>query len=51
MSCREKERSRIEAVRMDNHRGLLGIRRMDGWSSKCMNRGVVRSDEGNRQKD
>ena len=27
--CREKERSRIRAVQMDNLRGLLGIRRMD----------------------
>ena len=26
---REKERSRIRAVRMDNLRGLLGIKRMD----------------------
>ena len=26
---REKERSRIRAVQMDNFRGLLGIRRMD----------------------
>ena len=26
---KEKERSRIEAVQMDNLRGLLGIRRMD----------------------
>ena len=27
---KEKERSRIRAVEMDNLRGLLGIRRMDG---------------------
>ena len=27
--CREKERSRIKAVEMDNIKGLLGIRRMD----------------------
>ena len=26
---KEKERSRISAVQMDNLRGLLGIRRMD----------------------
>ena len=29
MICREKERSRIMAVQMDNLRGLLGIRRME----------------------
>ena len=29
MRWREKERSRIRAVQMDNLRGLLGIRRMD----------------------
>ena len=29
MMWREKERSRIRAVQMDNLRGLLGIRRMD----------------------
>ena len=29
MIWREKERSRIKAVQMDNLRGLLGIRRMD----------------------
>ena len=29
MLCREKERSRVRAVQMDNLRGLLGIRRMD----------------------
>ena len=26
---KEKERSRIRAVQMDNHRDLLGIKRMD----------------------
>ena len=35
MLRKEKERSRIRAVQMDNLRGLLGIRRMDrvlnGW--------------------
>ena len=30
MLWKEKERSRIMAVQMDNLRGLLGIRRMDG---------------------
>ena len=29
MLRKEKERSRITAVQMDNFRGLLGIRRMD----------------------
>ena len=29
MIWREKERSRIRAVQMDNLRGLLGIRRID----------------------
>ena len=29
MIWREKERSRIRAVQMDNLRGMLGIRRMD----------------------
>ena len=29
MIWREKERSRIRAVQMDNFRGLLGIRRVD----------------------
>ena len=29
MLWREKERSRMRAVQMDNFRGLLGIRRMD----------------------
>ena len=29
MIWREKEKSRIRAVQMDNLRGLLGIRRMD----------------------
>ena len=30
---REKERSRIRAVQMDNPRGLVGIRRMDKESN------------------
>ena len=46
MLWREKERSRLRAVRMDNLRGLLGIRKMD--SPKCMDRGVVWSEEGSR---
>ena len=29
MTCKEKERSRIRVVQMDNLRGLLGIRKMD----------------------
>ena len=29
MIWREKERSRVRAVQMDNPRGLLGIRRME----------------------
>ena len=29
MLWKEKERSRIRAVQMDNLRGLLGVRRMD----------------------
>ena len=41
---KENERSRIRAVQMDNLRDLLGIRRMD--SPECMNKEVVRSDEG-----
>ena len=43
---KEKERSRIRDVQMNNVRGLLGIRRMD--SPKCMDKGVMRSDEGSR---
>ena len=31
--CREKERSLIRALQMDNLIGLLGIRRMDRMSS------------------
>ena len=27
--CREKDKSRIRVVQMDNFRGFLGIRRMD----------------------
>ena len=36
---KEKERSRVRAVQMDNLRGLLGIRRMDriqnAWIKEC----------------
>ena len=45
----EKERSRIRAIKMDNLRGLLGIRSMN--SPKCTDKVVVRSDEGSRRKD
>ena len=31
---------------MDNFRGILGIRRMD--SPECMDKGVLRSEEGSR---
>ena len=34
-----KERSRIRVVQMDNHRVLLGIKRMD--SLICMDKGIV----------
>ena len=47
MLWKEKERSRIRAVQMDNLRGLLGIRRMD----RVLNARIVRNDEGNRRKD
>ena len=40
MLWKEKEKSRIRVVQMDNLRGLIGIRRMD--------RVVVRSEEGSR---
>ena len=47
MIWREKERSRIMAVQMDNLRGLLGIRIMDKVPKA---RTVVRSDERCGQK-
>ena len=47
MLWREKERSRVRAVQMDNLRRLLGIRRMDK-SPKCTDKGVVQSEEGSR---
>ena len=53
MIWREKERSRIRAVEMDNIRGLLGIRRMNKFPNarirqlcgvtKCVNEKI---DEG-----
>ena len=43
---REKERSRISAIQMDNLRGLLGIRSPE-WSNKAL----VRGDAGCRRKD
>ena len=46
---KEKEKSRIRDVQMGNLRGFLGIRRMN--SPECTNKGVVRSDEGDRRKD
>ena len=53
MIWREKERSRIKAVRMDNLRVLLGIRRIDkvlnAWIRQLygMMKGVVEKiDEG-----
>ena len=45
----KEERSRIKDVQMDSLRTLLGIRRMD--SPECMDKGVVQSNEGARQKD
>ena len=49
MIWKEKERSRIWDVQMDNLRGLLGIRRMN--IPECMDKGVVRCGEGGRRKD
>ena len=46
---KEKERSRIRYVQMDNFRGLIGISRMD--SPKCTDKGVVKSGKGGRGKD
>ena len=47
MFWKEKKRSRVKAVQMDNHLGgLLGIIRMD--SSKCTDKGVMRSEKGSR---
>ena len=44
MLQKEKDRSRIRAIQMDNLRGLLGIMRMD--SPECTDKGVLQSDEG-----
>ena len=44
--CKEKERSRIRDVHMDNLRELLGIMSMD--SPECTDKGVVRSEERDR---
>ena len=41
MLWREKERSRVRAVQMDNLKALQGIRRMD--SPECSDKGVMRS--------
>ena len=43
---KEKERSRIRAVKMDNLGGLLGTRRME-----CTDTGVMRSYEEGKRKD
>ena len=47
---KEKEKSRIRTVQMDNLRGLLGIRRIDRVF-ECTDKRVVRSDEESRRKD
>ena len=47
MIWKEKEKSRIRAVQMDNLRGLLVIRRMHRVPYK----GIVGSDKGSRRKD
>ena len=39
-----EEGSRIRAAQMDNHRGLLGPRRMDGVP-QCMDKGVLQIEE------
>ena len=46
---REKERSRIRAVQMNNLRYLVGVRGMD--SPECTDKTVVWDDEGCRRKD
>ena len=54
MIRKEKKRSRIRVVQIDNLRGLLGIRRMDNArndDNECMDKGVVRSDERGGRKD
>ena len=58
MIWRDKERSRIRAVQMDNLRGLLGIRRMDKVLDARIRQlcGVTKgmdgkADEGNGEQD
>ena len=46
MLSKEKGRSTIRAVYIDNIRRLLGMRRID--SPECTDKEVVRSDEGSR---
>ena len=46
MLWKEKERSRIRAVQMNNPGGLLGTKWMN--SPKCLDKGVVWNDEGVR---
>ena len=48
MLWREKERSRVKDVQMDNLRGLLGNRMDDTESPECTDKGVMQSEEGNR---
>ena len=45
---KEKERSRVSAVQMDNLRGLLDIRRMDRVPNAWIHKGVVQSEEGSK---
>ena len=49
MLWKEKERSRIRTLQMDNLRELLGIRKMD--SPECTDKRVVRNDERGGRKD
>ena len=49
MLWKEKERSRIKAVQMNNLRGLLGIRRMDRVPN-ALDKVVAQSDEEGRLK-
>ena len=45
----KRRRYQVRAVQMDNVTGLVSIKRID--SPECMDKGVVRSDEGGRRKD
>ena len=45
---REKEKSRIRAIQIENLRGLLGIRRMDK-KPECTDQTVVQGDKGCRR--